>query len=174
MKNCQVQGLPDLPRTVKPKGCQNPRKFSMCPQSLTMDLSVSSEAIRVYLLLALQNYQNGKKTNLATISTRELAQSCGVSHETIRKHLAELTTRGHIEKLGKPRGKATFRLTSPIFLYSSRVETAPNAAADVRSVQLPALRDKKSRCPKCRLVARITSSSGICAGCLAEWVSRTA
>lgn len=146
----------------------------MCPEVLTMDLSISSESIRVFLLLALQNYQNGKKTNLVTISTRKLAELRGTSHETIRKHLKELSGRGHIEILGKARGKAAFRLTAPMFQSNFRVQTAPTVAVDIEAAQLPTVRDKKQKCPKCRKVERITSTSGVCERCLAKWIARTA
>lgn len=139
-----------------------------------MDLSISSEAVRVFLLLALQNYQNGKKTNLVTISTRKLAEMRGTSHETIRKHLIELATHGHIEKLGKARGKATYRLMAPMFQSNFRVQTAPTIAVDIEAAQLPVVRDKKRKCPKCRKIERIASTSGVCERCLAEWVARTA
>lgn len=146
----------------------------MSPKTLTLDESVSDGAYRVFGLLALQNYQKGKKTNIVHASTRELAEQKHCSHTTIRKWLKELALHGHIKILGTARGRASYKLTSPVFEYQVSVATAPGVTADVKSGKLPAIRDKRRKCPKCRLVTRIISSSGICERCLAEWASRTA
>lgn len=133
---------------------------------------MSDGAFRVFSLLALQNYKEGKKTNIAQISTRELAESKGCSHTTIRRWLGELEHCGQIEKLGKARGKATYRLTSPVFEYRVAVVSAPGAVVDVSSAQLPEIRAKKAKCPKCKRIAHIASTSGVCDACLNEWVNR--
>lgn len=172
MKNWKVQEFPDSGKTGKCRGFQNPRHYSMSPKSLNLDKSVSDGAFRVFSILALQNYQKGRKTSVVQMSTREIADLKGASHTTIRKWLGELATGGYIEKLGSARGKAAFRLTGPMFQSNFRVQAAPGVVADVETSQLPIVRDKKRRCPKCKRVERITSTSGVCDQCLSEWVAR--
>lgn len=172
MNNWKPQDFPDSAPTGNSRGFQNPRHYSMSPKTLNLDKSVSDGAFRVFSLLALQNYQNGRKTNLVQATTRDLAEQKGCSHTTIQKFLNELADCGYIEKLGKARGSAWFRLTSPVFETRTTVTTAPRSVVEVGSAELPAIRSKRARCPKCRKTGRISSSSGVCEVCLSEWVAR--
>lgn len=144
----------------------------MMPKTVTADPSVSDGAFRVFGFLSLHNYQKGKKTNRVSISTRDLAEMYGKSHETVRKYLKLLENRGHIEILGKARGKATYRLTSQVFEYNVSVTTAPGSVTHVTSKELPQLRDKRRVCPHCHRQKQISSTSGVCGDCLAAWARK--
>jgi hypothetical protein len=142
--------------------------------SVLIDGSISYQARVLFGIIAAKTYKTSEKSNLATVTTRGLGALLGHSPQTISNWLKELESAGHVERVSKDRARGVFRLTSPVFAYRATVETAPNVVAEVESEALPIVRDKRRRCPKCKAVARIASTSGICDECLAEWRGRMA
>lgn len=174
MKPCKVQSFTVWAESVKSRALQFPGWFGKSPAKVLIDVSISSDAKVLHGILALKTYKTRGKCNVVSVTTRELAALLGKTAPTISTWLKQLEIAGHIEKLSGRQAKSVYRLASPAFDYRVRVETAPGAVAEVATERLPVLRDKKRRCPKCKVMARIESTSGVCADCLAEWVNRTA
>lgn len=174
MKPCKAQNFTEWSESVKARAVQNPGWFGKYPVALLLDKSVSSDAKVLFGILAAKTYKTQGKSNVVSVSTRELAVLFTRSAPTISTWIGQLVQAGHLERISPRKAKSVLRLTSPVFEYSMRVETAPNAVADIDSGHAPMLRDKKRRCPKCRQVRHISSTSGVCDGCLSEWINRTA
>lgn len=174
MKICNSQKVTDWAKSVQSRALQNPSWFGKVPVSLLLDKSVSPEAKVMFGTLAAKTYKTPSKSNIVSVTLRELAVLFNKTPMTISRWVGQLERGGHVERLSGQNAKSVFRLVSPVFDYHVRVETAPNAVADVMASQLPALRSKNRLCPKCKRTKAIDSTSGICAECLSAWASRSA
>ena len=172
MKNCKAQKCTDWAESVKSRALQYPGWFGKHPATVLLDSSVSYPARVLFGVLALKTYKTRATSNTVQASTRGVAALMGTTAATISNWLGELQRAKHIERVSQDKTRGVYRLLSPVFSYRVKVETAPNATADVSSEHLPILRDKRRICPKCRTRARISSSSGVCDGCLRDWLSR--
>lgn len=169
---CKAQDFTEWAKSVKARVLQYPGWYGKSPMSVLADFSISSDAKVLFGILGAKTYKTPTKSNVISFSTREVAELFGVTAPTISNWLKELEDEKHIEKLSKTRARSVYRLLSPVFDYRVRVETGENAAAEVESKSLPMIRDKRRKCPKCKKVVRIASTSGVCDGCLSEWVAR--
>lgn len=171
-RNCKPQKLTDWAESVKSRTLQYPGWFGKTPMALLLNVSISCESKVVFGILAAKTYKTQGKCNIAQASTRDLASILNVSNTAVSNWLKELSGAGWIERISRARCVGVYRLLSPVFAYRAIVETAPNARVLVPSEQLPLLRDKRCKCPKCRRVKRMSSSSGVCDECLKEWQRR--
>lgn len=125
-------------------------------------------------MLSLKNYKSGFRTDLVDFTTRELGALMKRNASTISRWLKQLAAAKHIEKISGHGERAVFRLMSPVYHAATRVQVGPKITVEVKGGELHEVRNRKSSCPKCGKLARITSSSGVCSQCLADWVNRTA
>jgi DNA-binding transcriptional ArsR family regulator len=149
-----------------------PQWFGKTPMMVSADLSISSDAVRVFGILSAKIYKNGSRT--VSVTTRGISVLLKKSPQTIMRWLKQLENAGHIEKISGRNVRSTYRLLSPAFSYRVIVETSPNSSREVASEKLAILRDKKRKCPKCKQVRRVVSSSGVCEDCLSAWAARKA
>jgi hypothetical protein len=174
MKRCPDKKWTEWAKSVQTRIGQYPAWYGKSPMTVLADNSITYQARVLFGIIAAKTYKTRAKCNTVAITARGLGVLLEQSPQTICNWLKELEKRGHIEKLSKSRAKSVYRLTSPVFKYRVHVEAAPNAVAEVDSARLAILRDKKRRCPKCRQMARITSTSGACDACVKDWADRAA
>lgn len=172
MKKCNAIDDTLWASTVTPGMLQLDRLWTKKPGAVSLDFSVSSDACRLYDVLAIENYKKAYRTNLVTIRTRDVGALFKKSPMTISRWLRQLSDAGHVEKLSGHGQVATYRLLSRHHEYHAKVDTMPGVSATVPSRDLAVVRDKKRKCLKCGKVRRIASSSGACDVCLEEWAQR--
>jgi Fe2+ or Zn2+ uptake regulation protein len=170
MKKCAALSATVWAASVSSSAAQLPRFFVRKPVALSLDLSISSDACRLYDILAVENYRENFGTNLVTISVRGVAVLLQKSPSTISRWLKQLTKAGHLEKLSGRGARSAYRLNSEVFQHRAAVQSRAGEVRMVDGRDLPAVRARrKQECPRCQKRAHITSTSGVCDECLAAW-----
>jgi hypothetical protein len=73
---------------------------------------VSSEAVRVYAVLALSVYQG----RTSRVGMRQIGKIIGKCAATVKKRIDELVAAGHVRaNMGRSGQRAFYELTSPVF-----------------------------------------------------------
>ena len=104
-------------KSVSFKVKRSARWYGRVPASVSLDLSVSSDAVRIYSLLALSVYQG----NIARVGMRQLGKIIGKSAATVKRRIVELVKAGHLKpNTGKSGERAFYELTSPVFGQKQR------------------------------------------------------
>lgn len=87
--------------------------YGRVPASVLLDLTISSDAVRVYALLTLSVYQG----RVAKVGMRQMGKIMGKSAATIKRRIAELTVAGHLKAdVQRKNGqRGCYELTSPVF-----------------------------------------------------------
>ncbi len=99
-------------KSVSSKVKRSAKWYGRVPASVSLDLSISSDAVRVYSLLALSVYQG----SVARVGMRQIGQIMGKSAATIKRRIDELVNAGHIKaNAGKLGERAYYELLSPVF-----------------------------------------------------------
>lgn len=175
MKRCLIHSETETPKSVSSSVRQHPRKFVRIPLTVMYDESITSDDRDLFGHLSAKTYKNNAiRCNTVMFTLRDLAEILRVGAQTVSRRLGRLEAAGHIKKLSKNREKSVYRLISPVFDYKVHVESGKDAVAETTSTELPILRDKKRRCPKCKALSRIVSTSGVCDSCVREWAERLA
>lgn len=83
------------------------------PASVLLDLTINSDAVRVYALLTLSVYEG----SVARVGMRQMGKIMGKSAATIGRRIGELVAAGHltIDAKRKNGQRGYYRLTSPVF-----------------------------------------------------------
>lgn len=101
-----------LSKSVSSKVKRSDGWYGRVPASVSLDLSISSDAVRVYSLLALSVYQG----SVARVGMRQMGQIIGKSAATVKRRIDELIRAGHIKaKEAKSGQRAYYELLSPVF-----------------------------------------------------------
>lgn len=87
--------------------------YGRVPASVLLDLTISSDAVRVYALLTLSVYQG----RIARVGMRQMGKIMGKSAATVKRRIAELTMAGHLKADDKRKNgqRGCYELTSPVF-----------------------------------------------------------
>ncbi len=82
------------------------------PASVLLDPRLSSDAVRIYGMLALSVFEG----RIASVGMRQLGKLIGKSAQTVQRRIAELVNAGHLATASGQAGKrAKYELTSPVF-----------------------------------------------------------
>ena len=98
---CATQDCTVLTKSVQSKLIHSEKWHSRVPASVTLDISISSDALRVYNILALKTFGGDR----ASLGMRQLGKLIGTCAQTARTKLAELISAGHVEILKSGDGK---------------------------------------------------------------------
>lgn len=122
---------------VKRSGRKTEKWYGRTPATVSFDLSMSSDAVRVFSVMALFVFQG----NIVAIGLRELGKLCGISAASAMRRVKELEAGGHVRvKRGSNGQRAHYELVSPVFAQKQRagveevVET-PSGARRMVSVR---------------------------------------
>lgn len=123
-------------KSVSSKMKRSVRWHGRIPASVLLDKELSSEAVRVYGLLALSVYQG----TVAYVGMREIGRIIGKSAATVKRRIDELAAREHIvPRPGKNGQRSHYHLTSPVFGQKQRagvteVVSAPSGGQRYASI----------------------------------------
>lgn len=113
------------------------KRYGRIPMEILVDLSLNSEAVRVYGMLASSVFQG----NVATVGMRRIGKLIGKSPATVMRRLRELEAAGHIkvppQRLGQ---RGFYELLSPVFAQKQRagieeVVSSPSGGRRLASVR---------------------------------------
>ena len=135
--------VPSMSGTVSVKAFhlrveRSPKWYGRIPASVLLDGTLTSDAVRVYGLLALPVLQG----NVSSVGMRVVAGILHVSPQTVMRRIRELVAAGHVEiSKGTGKGKrAWYLLTSPVFGQKQAAdvkEIANGPSGQPRLVSLP-------------------------------------
>lgn len=113
------------------------KRYGRIPMNLLLDKSVSSEAVRIYGILAASVFQG----NVATIGMRRIGALIGKSPATVMRRLRELTEATHIKPGQRKNGQRAFYvLTSPVFGQKQRAGVEELVSSPSRGRRLASVR----------------------------------
>ena len=104
-------------QSVSPKMKRSPKWYGRIPADVLLDESLSSDAVRVYGILALWVFQG----DVAYIGMREIGRLSGLSPATVMRRVKELAAAKYIEVRKAETGKRSwYVMTSPVFGQKQR------------------------------------------------------
>jgi hypothetical protein len=146
---CSTQDGTVQAKSVPPWVERSEGWFGRIPAALVSDLSLSAEALRVYMVLTLK-----MRGAVASIGMRELGRLVGSSPQTAMRRLAELVEHGAVEaERGVNGQRSRYLLTSPVF--SGKPGPVPKWEQAKPSVT----------CPRCRKPRGGLLRAGHCRSC---------
>lgn len=114
---CFTQDETVLAKSVSSRVKRSPGWYGRTPASVSLDVSISSEACRVYSIMALKTFQG----SVAKIGMRQLGILIGKSPATAMRRVKELVSAGHLRVSRKENGKRCwYEFTSPVFAQKQR------------------------------------------------------
>lgn len=92
-------------------------RYGRVPLTVLNDPTISSDAVRVYGILATTTRQG----NVSNLGLRFIGEGLGVSAATVMRRIRELVAAGHVTQVPGENGKRAFYvLTSPVFGQKQR------------------------------------------------------
>lgn len=111
--------------------------YGRSPASVSLDLSISSDAFRVYSVLSLNTFQG----NTSALGLRQLGTLLNKSAATIKRRVDELIKAGHLEVTKRANGRRMiYVFTDPCFGQKQRAgieEVAFGPSGIARMVSSP-------------------------------------
>lgn len=114
---CHAQSVTVSAKSVTSRAGRSPKWHGRVPADVSLDLSVSSDAVRIYAILALKTFQG----NISTIGLRQIGKLIGRSRTTIQRRVQELVNAGHVAVSDADNGQRShYELLSPVFGQKQR------------------------------------------------------
>lgn len=108
-------------QSVTARMLRSPKWYSKSPADVTLDLSISDRAVRIYFILGLKTFQG----NISSLGLRQLGILLNVSSMTAKRCMNELVAAGKVQAINSGNGKRMrYMLTSPIFGTKQRALNA--------------------------------------------------